>query len=311
VGGFAGLGPEINGYTREGYSLGGALLFGIDLTDMFSIGLKTAYFDNLDTIRAFETMLFLRFYFPFLHKPNNMDGPFAQLEAGSVVFLERGYHVNIEAFPSFTGGVSAGWRFNLGERCYVEPAVRAGYPHIWGGSLTAGIRSKNQKTYNYEQVIEVAQKPEPIRTEEEIEEIDGIKVVKDRDGNLRLQVTPVIFRSYSSDFKGLSAGTLRSNNATIRRVAELLKKHKDYKIIIEGYANATRPEGRARERERYTLIHLSGQRALKVLEELGKQGISYERMTVMGSGFSRTEAPYNDNRNNWKNRRVEFILVKE
>ena len=355
-GGFAGIGAEINGYARTGFSFGGALALGIELNNSFSTGLKTAFFNNFNTISALETALFFRYYLPCPHLPKNTDGPFAQIEAGSVILFESGYHENLEAFPAFSGGLSAGWRFNFGENRYVEPAARAGYPHIWGFGVTAGIRFKSQKTTAAEQKTEIERQDggqidektenkiiderfeeaeeetadqiiDEVTDEiiedteeafEEVEKIDesgvdggDIKLVRDNDGNLRLQVFSIIFRADHADFTGLNDETVENNYATIRRVALLLDKYKDYRIIIEGHANPTTPEGRAREKERYSLIHISEQRALKVLEELGKLGVSYGRMTVLGAGFSKTLVPYNDYENNWKNRRVEFILLTE
>jgi len=141
--GFLGVGPGINGNTRHGTSYGGVLLLGVDINNQFSAGLKTSFFDNLDTVSANETALFLRYYFPL---PEKAKGPFLQLEGGGVIFFERGYHKYLESFPALSGGLSAGWRINLGDYCYIEPAGRAGYPHIWGASITIGIRFKAQKT---------------------------------------------------------------------------------------------------------------------------------------------------------------------
>jgi len=333
---FAGIGPEVNGYSVTGFSLGGDLMLGIDLNDLFSAGLKAGYFDNFDTVNAFETALFFRYYLPWLHLPKSIDGPFAQLEAGSVFFFENDSNGNNEVIPSFIGGLSAGWRFNLGERWYVEPAVRVGYPHIWGFGVTAGLRFKKEKTVVYEhiketgrrnsvQLDEVREDEDPIdeEPEEEIiieiaeenpeeitEEPGDVKIAQD-SGDLRPPSASVVFRANHADFTGLSDETLQNNYETIRRVAEFLNKHKDYMIVIEGHANPTTPEGRARERERHTLIRLSEKRALKVMEELGKLGVSYTRMTVSGEGSAKTVAPYNDKTDNWKNRRVEFIFITE
>jgi len=292
-GGSAGISPEASGYSRKGVSFGGGLTLGIDLNDSFSAGLKTGFFDNFDTVSALETALFFRYYIPRLR----IDGLFAQLEAGSVVLFERGYHENLEAFPSFTGGLSAGWRFNFGEHWYVEPAARAGYPHIWGFSVTAGIRFGNQKIIKKEI--------------KEGDAIDDMKITRDDDDNLRLQMFSIMFRNNQADFTGLSDETVKNNYETIKHVAEFLNKYKNYRIIIEGHANPTTPEGSARDRERNTIDRLSEQRALKVMEILGEFGVSSDRMSVSGAGFSRTLVPYNDNENNWKNRRVEIILIKE
>jgi hypothetical protein len=139
--GFLGIGPAMNGDTRHGISYGGVLLLGIDINNQFSAGLKTSFFDNLDTVSANETTLFLRYYFPL---SENVKGPFLQLEGGGVIFFERGYHEYLEAFPALSGGLSVGWRLNIGNYMYIEPAGRAGYPHIWGASITIGIRFKNK-----------------------------------------------------------------------------------------------------------------------------------------------------------------------
>jgi outer membrane protein OmpA-like peptidoglycan-associated protein len=262
--------------------------------------------------------------------PKSTDGPFVQAEAGGVVFFERGYHRFLEAFPAFSGGLSAGWRFTFGKHWYAEPALRFGYPHIWGLNVTAGFRFKAEQKIVVieqkkeeeivEQVIDekieepIYEEPEEEIPDEIIEETieeDEIKIVQDNDGNLRIQVFSIIFRADHADFIGLSDEIIENNYAAIRDVAELLTKYKNYRVIIEGHANPTKPEGPARERERYSLTHLSEQRALKVLEELGALGISYERMTVLGAGFSELLAPYNDYENVWKNRRVEFILIVE
>ena len=138
--GFAGIGPGINGDARKGIAYGGVLMLGIDLNNQFSTGLKISFFDNLDTVSAHETLGFLRYYFPVLE---NSKGPFVQMEGGSVIFFERSYHKYLEAFPALTGGLSAGWHFSFGNNWYIEPAARAGYPHIWGFSITAGIRFKS------------------------------------------------------------------------------------------------------------------------------------------------------------------------
>ncbi|MCL1958278.1 MAG: OmpA family protein, partial [Spirochaetes bacterium] len=208
-----------------------------------------------------------------------------------------GYHENLEAFPSFAGGLSVGWRFNLGEHWYLEPAARGGYPHIWGFSVTVGIRYGNKKVIKKEI--------------DESDAVEGMKVIKDDDGNLRLQMFSIMFRNDQADFTGLDDKTIKANYEAIKNVAELLKKYKDYRIIIEGHANPTTPEGRAREREKDTLIRISEQRAEKVMEILKEYGVSSGRMSVSGAGFSKMLVSYNDNENNWKNRRVEIILIKE
>ena len=305
-GGFMSIGPEISGHSRKSFSFGGDLMLGVDLNKYLTAGFKAAFFDDFDSLSALETLLFYRYYLLWKHLPKSTDGLFVQLEAGSVVYFERGYNENVEIFPSFIGGLSAGWRFNPGERWYVESAVRGGYPHIWGFSVTAGIRFKGTRGGNQNTVV--------IEQEKEIKEgdvIDDMKITRDDEGNFRLQVFSIMFRNNQADFTGLSEETVRRNHETLRHVAEFLNNYKEYKIIIEGHANPTTAEGRAREQEKNTLIRLSEHRAHKVMEILKEYGVSTDRMSVSGAGFSKMLAPYNDSENNWKNRRVEIILIKE
>ena len=128
--GFAGLDAETKSNTREGAAAGGGVSFGVDLNRHFSLGLKTAFTFNMDTVSALEPAILFRY-----HLPLKIFGPFVQAELGTVVFFEYG-----KSYPAFLGDIAAGWRFNLRKNWYLEPAFRAGYPFIWGGSLSAGLR---------------------------------------------------------------------------------------------------------------------------------------------------------------------------
>ena len=141
---FAGLSAEVNGQTRKGAAIGGGLLLGFELNHQYTAGLKSAFFHNLKTVSCVETQALFRYYFPWTPFSLSSDNRFfIQAEAGCIVFFEYG-----DVFPAFSGGLVLGWRFNLGERWFLEPALRGGYPHIWGVSVTAGlrfpIRSKNE-----------------------------------------------------------------------------------------------------------------------------------------------------------------------
>jgi len=120
----------------------------------------------------------------------------------------------------------------------------------------------------------------------------------------------VIFGANSAEFDGLSPEVMANNERTLRYVADILKRTRYSSIIIEGYSNPTQPEGPARAREENELRMLSRLRALTVVDELRQYGVNLDRRSVQGAGSSRLVAPYNDPKNNWKNRRVEFILIQ-
>jgi len=127
---FAGLGVEGNANTREGAALGGALSGGVDLDHQFSLGLKTAFSSNMDTVTTLETSAFFRYYIPL-----KIDGLFAQADIGAAFFFEDG-----KSYPAFLAGLSAGWRFYLNKNWYMEPSIRGGYPFFWGAGLIGGFR---------------------------------------------------------------------------------------------------------------------------------------------------------------------------
>ena len=133
-----------------------------------------------------------------------------------------------------------------------------------------------------------------------------------RDGNkLRVQVPSIVFGSYSGGFNGLDNNTLSSNDAILRRIAQTLNKFDTYKVIVEGHANATAATEAARRTENQReLLPLSAQRARYVMDYLIRLGVDSRRLSSVGVGSERPIAPYTDRNNWWKNRRVEFILVK-
>jgi len=125
---FFGVGPEVSAYTREGVAVGGSLVAGLELNPQFATGLKLDYFYDLDTVNAMDAQAFFRYSLPLM-------GLFLQAEAGLVAFFEHG-----ETFPSFSAGLSAGWRYKLSQDLFIEPAVRFGYPNIWAVGILAGYK---------------------------------------------------------------------------------------------------------------------------------------------------------------------------
>jgi outer membrane protein OmpA-like peptidoglycan-associated protein len=140
----------------------------------------------------------------------------------------------------------------------------------------------------------------------------GIDVLVIRDGdNLKIAVPSIQFRSNAADFNGLPAAVVATNNRVLGRVAQILNKFRDYKVTVEGHANPTTLPGAAREREESTeLVPLSEKRAQVVVDILVRNGVARSRLSSTGVGGQRTVAAWDDENNRWKNRRVEFILIK-
>ncbi|MDR2101226.1 MAG: gliding motility-associated C-terminal domain-containing protein [Treponema sp.] len=142
--------------------------------------------------------------------------------------------------------------------------------------------------------------------------IIGIDVLVIRDGDhLKIQVPSIIFRENAADFISLPVETVENNIRVLRRVAEILNKFKDYRVLVEGHANPTTATRAAREREeRNELLPLSESRARVVVNLLTEYGVARSRLSSVGIGGTRPVVKFEDHDNWWKNRRVEFILLK-
>jgi hypothetical protein len=122
-------------FSASGTAWGGGLILGCGYGQ--SIGIKIFYAAAADTTTTLETTVFIRFYLSRYRKNNNL---FLQLNAGSVLFAKYGPLGLPARSGTFSSGLTAGWRFLLGEHWYIEPAVRAGYPYMAGGGISAGYR---------------------------------------------------------------------------------------------------------------------------------------------------------------------------
>jgi len=136
----------------------------------------------------------------------------------------------------------------------------------------------------------------------------GIDVLVIRDGDrLRIQVPSIVFRENAADFNGIPEDRADNNTRVLRRIAEILNRFRDYKVQVEGHAN---PVARTAQEERTELQPLSEARAQAVLNKLVEYGVARNRLSAIGMGGTRTVVQYSDRDNWWKNRRVEFILIK-
>lgn len=134
-------------------------------------------------------------------------------------------------------------------------------------------------------------------------------------GRLRIRVTNIVFRSDRADFVGLDKSVLDRNDAMLTRLAEIFGRYGDYQIRIEGHANSVAKmlgysAAKIAAEEKNELIPLSTARAAAVRTQLIQRGIAASRMTVYGLGSSEPLVDFKDAANRWRNRRVEFVLVR-
>jgi len=102
-----------------------------------AIGIKAAYYSEINGVTILELVFLLRFYFLGTAA---YSGPFLQLSGGPTLISVNG---NI-GFPSELGvvsaGINVGWRFLFKNRFFIEPSIRGGYPYMFGAGISGGIR---------------------------------------------------------------------------------------------------------------------------------------------------------------------------
>jgi flagellar hook assembly protein FlgD len=136
----------------------------------------------------------------------------------------------------------------------------------------------------------------------------GVDVLVIRDGDrLKIQVPSIVFRENAADFNGIPADRADNNIRVLRRIADILNKFRDYKVQVEGHAN---PVARTTQEEKNELQPLSEARAKTVVNMLIEFGVARGRLSSVGMGGTRPVVKFEDRDNWWKNRRVEFILIK-
>ena len=141
-----------------------------------------------------------------------------------------------------------------------------------------------------------------------------VDVLVIRDGDkLYIRVPSITFKPNTDDYKSVAKEALEKNMWTLKRLAEIFKKYKNYQIQIEGHAVSVYWEDpkRAEREQQEELIPLSTKRAEAIKKALVSLGIEASRIQTIGIGASRPIVPFSDKENLWKNRRVEFILIKK
>lgn len=143
-----------------------------------------------------------------------------------------------------------------------------------------------------------------------------ILVVRDGD-RLKIQIANINFAPNSPSLSSGDPELMKKNRSVLNRLAQTLKKYKTYQVQVEGHANAVLWYNavQAEKEEREDLYPLSLARAKTIVQELEKLGIDPQRLSAVGKGGTNPVIdPKKDaelwKRENWKNRRVEFILEK-
>jgi len=125
------IGPEWNMNSRDNFAAGAVLAFDFNLGSSFALGINATASSNFDGIFVIEPAAMFRWY--FLSREH--IGWFAQADAGMSLILEDGDTTSL-----LLGGLRAGLRLPLGDKFFVEPFGRLGYPFVFGVGGLVGVR---------------------------------------------------------------------------------------------------------------------------------------------------------------------------
>jgi outer membrane protein OmpA-like peptidoglycan-associated protein len=146
-----------------------------------------------------------------------------------------------------------------------------------------------------------------------LKEVIDTDIIVQRSGNkLKVIIPSIVFEGDSYDFRQGKPEQVRKNLAVLDQLAQLFRKYPGYTINIEGYALNVHTESPARmeQENREELLPLSQKRAEAIRNALMERGLDGVKIKAMGRGNAKPVVPYGDPANQWKNRRVEFILEK-
>ncbi len=141
----------------------------------------------------------------------------------------------------------------------------------------------------------------------------GILVMKEGDRYL-IQISSINFAPFSAALISQQEDPVlyARNNEVLDQIAKTLKTYGSYQIRLEGNAVSVywADPAQAAVEQRDTLIPLSLARAETVKQALVQRGVSAARMSTVGLGASNPIVPFSDTVNLWKDRRVDFVLLK-
>ena len=125
-------------------------------------------------------------------------------------------------------------------------------------------------------------------------------------------LSTISFTPLTANYRDASRANYEKNVRIFDKLAEIIKKNSNHKVRIEAHAVATAwQNAKARQTEEdEVLLPLTISRAEAVKEALVERGIAAERISTEGFGGTHPLVPHSDRVNNWKNQRVEIILVR-
>jgi len=176
-------------------------------------------------------------------------------------------------------------------------------PIYWDGRDLDGNLVEAAQEYSYELTVR-----DVLGNSARLSGAIPIDVFVLRDGDrLKIRISSIVFAPNTAEMLTADLDSSKKNSSVLDRIAVVLAKFPTYRIRVEGHA--VNISGTERE-ERSELEPLSLARAQAVSDALVARGVPRTRLESKGLGGREPLVPHGDLQNRWKNRRVEFILVR-
>ncbi|MBN1533068.1 MAG: OmpA family protein [Spirochaetes bacterium] len=121
-------------------------------------------------------------------------------------------------------------------------------------------------------------------------------LVMDTEHGFRIRVSSIEFVPGSAEF----AGSARS---VLSRVYSVLGRYRGYRCVVEGHTDDVGTEE--------SNLDISEKRARAVMHYLIDRGLSEKSLSFLGMGETSPQFPNTSEENRRRNRRIEFLLLKE
>jgi outer membrane protein OmpA-like peptidoglycan-associated protein len=180
---------------------------------------------------------------------------------------------------------------------------------IWNGTSSTGELVQSAEDYPLGFTVK-----DELGNTTSVQKTIPVDILVIRDGDrLKVRIASITFAANTPDYVNVEPDKALKNSDTIKRLAEIFKKYASYKIQVEGHANLVNWDNpaKAKTEQEQELLPLSKQRADAIRQALIGQGIDAARISSVGVGAAEPIVPFSDLDNRWKNRRVEFVLVKQ
>jgi outer membrane protein OmpA-like peptidoglycan-associated protein len=180
---------------------------------------------------------------------------------------------------------------------------------IWNGTSSTGELVQSAEDYPLTFTIK-----DELGNTTTVTKTIPVDILVIRDGDLlKVRIASITFAANSADYVNVESDAAARNSQTIARLAEIFKKYAKYKIIVQGHANLVNysDPAKADAEQKQELIPLSKARADAIRLALIAQGIDAARISTVGIGAREPIVDFSDADNRWKNRRVEFVLVRQ